>query len=97
MAISDSYNQRTKCKVKLQTGSGINEKNGWPTFDEVGELAADAPLLIINHMEDQGIQEKYLPQIKQACLIGQGNCMEYAKIQDELLLSQGKPRVRYAV
>jgi len=82
--------QNVKSNFKLVVE--LIEKNGWPTFDEVGELAADAPLLIINHMEDQGIQEKYLPQIKQACLIGQGNCMEYAKIQDELLLSQGKPQ-----
>lgn len=68
------------------------EKHGWPTFAEVGELAADAPLLVINHMDDQTIQKKYLPQIKEACLAGQGNCMEYAKIQDELLLSQGEPQ-----
>lgn len=68
------------------------KKHGWPTYSEVGELAADAPLLIINHMEDQAIQNKYLPQIKEACLTGQGNCMEYAKIQDEILLSQGKPQ-----
>ena len=59
----------------------------------VGDLAADAPLLVINHHEDDSVRKKYLPQIKQSCLEKEGSCMEYAKIQDRILVSDNKPQI----
>lgn len=69
------------------------KKKGWPTYTNVGKLAADAPLLIINHHESEEIRIKYLPQIKEACFNGEGSCMEYAKIQDRILVNTGKPQL----
>lgn len=63
---------------------------GWPTYNDVGKLAADGPLLIINHHEKEEIRLKYLPQIKQACLAKQGSCVEYAKIKDRALVNTDK-------
>jgi hypothetical protein len=62
-------------------------KNGWPTYTMVGKLAADGPLLVINHHEKEEIRMKYLPKIKEACLKKEGSCMEYAKINDRILVN----------
>ena len=72
---------------------GIIAEHGWPGYSEVGELAADAPLLVINHHEDDEVRKKYLPQIKSACENGEGSCMEYAKIHDRILVNEGKEQL----
>jgi hypothetical protein len=64
--------------------------HGWPTYASVGKLAADAPLLVINHLEGEEVRMKYLPQIKNACLKKEGSCMEYAKINDRILVNTNK-------
>ncbi len=66
---------------------------GWPTYSEVGELAADAALLVINHHEDDAIRKKYLSQIKSVCEAGEGSCMEYAKIHDRILVNENKEQL----
>ncbi len=68
-------------------------KYGWPKYSSVGELAADAPLIIINHLEGEEMRIKYLPKIKEACLQKEGSCMEYAKIQDRILVNTGKLQI----
>jgi len=66
---------------------------GWPKYSTVGKLAADAPLLVINHHESELVRKMYLPQIKQSCLEKEGSCMEYAKIQDRILVNENKPQI----
>ena len=66
------------------------ENYGWPKYSTVGKLAADAPLLIINHHPDDEVRKKYINIIKDNCLSGEGSCMEYAKIQDRILVNDGK-------
>lgn len=66
---------------------------GWPTYSMVGKLAADAPLLIINHHESDEVRKKYLAQIKNACITNEGSCMEYAKIQDRILVNSNQPQI----
>jgi len=66
---------------------------GWPTYSTVGKLAADAPLLIINHHESDAIRIKYLDKIKNACITSEGSCMEYAKIQDRILVNNNQPQI----
>jgi len=68
-------------------------KNGWPTYSTVGKLAADGPLLVINHLEGEEMRIKYLERIKNACHNKQGSCMEYAKIQDRILVNTNKPQI----
>jgi hypothetical protein len=66
---------------------------GWPTYSMVGKLAADAPLLVINHLEGEEMRIKYLPEIKEACLQKEGSCMEYAKIQDRILVNTNQKQI----
>jgi hypothetical protein len=63
---------------------------GWPIYSSVGKLAADAPLIIINHLEGEEMRIKYLPKVKEACLQKEGSCMEFAKINDRVLVNTGK-------
>jgi hypothetical protein len=69
------------------------ETYGWPKYSKVGELAADAPLLVINHHENESVRKKYLSQIKQSCFEKEGSCMEFAKIQDRILVNENKPQI----
>lgn len=69
------------------------DKYGWPKYSSVGRLAADAPLLVINHHESEAVRKKYLPQIKQSCLENEGSCIEFAKIQDRILVNEGKQQI----
>lgn len=69
------------------------KKYGWPKYSTVGKLAADAPLLVINHHLSDEVRKKYIPIIKQSCLEGEGSCIEYAKIQDRILVNDNKPQI----
>ena len=69
------------------------ETYGWPKYSMVGELAADAPLLVINHHEDESVRKKYLAQIKQSCIENEGSCMEFAKIQDRILVNENQLQI----
>ncbi|MEN8126078.1 MAG: DUF6624 domain-containing protein [Bacteroidota bacterium] len=66
---------------------------GWPTYSMVGKLAADAPLLIINHHESDEVRKKYLDQIRNACITNESSCMEYAKIQDRILVNSNQEQI----
>ena len=66
------------------------DQYGWPKYSMVGKLAADAPLLVINHHESDEVRKMYLDTIKKNCLEGEGSCMEYAKIHDRILVNSGQ-------
>ncbi|MBO3697944.1 hypothetical protein J4E76_05765 [Fabibacter sp. E12] len=81
---------KTKGRLNAENFVEMNrllDEHGWPKYSDVGDLAADAPLLVINHHESEEIRMKYLDQIKDACLAGEGSCMEYAKIHDRILVN----------
>ena len=59
-------------KTNFEEMQQLLTQYGWPKYSEVGQLAADAPLLIINHHESDAVRENYLPQIKASCLEGEG-------------------------
>jgi len=69
------------------------EEYGWPKYSAVGKIAADAPLLVINHHESDSVRKKYLARIKQSCLDKEGSCMEFAKIQDRILVNEDKLQI----
>lgn len=66
---------------------------GWPKYSTVGRLAADAPLLVINHHVEDSVRVHYLDRIREACLAQEGSCMEYAKIHDRILVNTDKPQL----
>ncbi len=87
-------------KMKSQIGAGnferlqqLLQEKGWPNYSKVGELAADALLLAINHHESDAVREMFIDRIKAACLAGEGSCMEYAKIQDRILVNKGESQI----
>lgn len=82
-----SYKQQIG-QDNYKTMQGLIKKFGWPKYSTVGKLAADAPLLVINHHESDSVRKQYLPQIKKSCEEGEGSCMEYAKIQDRILVNE---------
>lgn len=69
------------------------DRYGWPKYSTVGKLAADAPLLVINHQESEDARIMYLSTIKEHCLMSEGSCMEYAKIQDRILVNTGQLQI----
>lgn len=86
---------KTKAKLNEENFREMNQllqEYGWPKYSDVDDLAADAPLLIINHHESEEIRMKYLDQIKEACLANEGSCMEYAKIHDRILVNTNRPQ-----
>lgn len=86
---------RTKAQLNAENFAEMNEMlktHGWPKYSDVGDLAADALLLVINHHESEEVRMKYLDQIKGACLAGEGSCMEYAKIHDRILVNTNRPQ-----
>ena len=74
----------------FNTMQRLLEENGWPKYSTVGDLAADAVLLVINHHESDAVREQYLEIIREHCLMGEGNCMEYAKIHDRILVNSNQ-------
>ncbi|CAM1345086.1 DUF6624 domain-containing protein [Tenacibaculum amylolyticum] len=92
------YYPIAKMKEEISKGNFIKmekllEENGWPTYSTVGKIAADAPLLVINHHKEDEIRKKYLTRIKQACENKEGSCLEYAKIHDRILVNDGKKQL----
>ncbi len=77
-------------KHNYEKMKNLIDQYGWPKYSTVGKLAADAPLLIINHYEDDDVRKEYLLQIKNSCFDGEGSCIEYAKIQDRVLVNDNK-------
>ena len=80
-------------KDNYTTMQDLIKEYGWPKYSEVGKLAADAPLLVINHHESESVRKMYLERIKKSCLEKEGSCMEYAKIQDRILVNENHLQV----
>jgi len=86
---------KTKSELNAQNLEEMNKllaQYGWPKYSDVGDLAADAPLLVINHHESEEFRMQYIDRIKEACLAGEGSCMEFAKIHDRILVNTDRPQ-----
>ena len=68
----------------------IAEK-GWPKISEVGEAAAEAAFLVIQH-SDNARQKKYLPLIRERCVSKEASWESYALMYDRIQISEGKPQ-----
>ena len=67
----------------------IIEEHGWPMISMVGDEAAGAAVLIVQH-SDIGHQKQYLPLVRDAALTGEAAGESYALLQDRVLMSEGK-------
>lgn len=65
------------------------EVYGWPTATAVTEVAAAGAALIINH-SDHETRQRYFPLLEEAFEKGEAQPLRYAKMQDRLLVEEGK-------
>jgi hypothetical protein len=70
----------------------ILEKYGWLPKSRIGEKAADALFLVIQHSKLETI-EKYLPQMEEMAKQGEAGATDAAMMRDRLLMFQGKRQV----
>jgi hypothetical protein len=67
----------------------IIAQNGWPGKSKVGDQAAMAAFLILQHAKVE-IQTKYLPMVEAAAAKGDVEPSHLAMLQDRVLMRQGK-------
>ncbi|MDT4967134.1 MAG: hypothetical protein QOJ64_1871 [Acidobacteriota bacterium] len=70
----------------------IIKGHGWPGKSLVGEEAAKAAFLILQH-SDFARQQKYLPMLKVAAKSGEARPADAAMLEDRVLVRQGKPQL----
>jgi len=78
--------------VNLQKVTGVIDKFGWLGPDEVGNEAAMAIFLVIQHA-DSATQVKYLPIMREAVKNGKALSQNLALLEDRVLLKQGKKQI----
>ncbi len=68
------------------------DQYGWPTATQVTEIAAAGAALIINHASYE-LRAKYFPMLKEAFEKGEAQPLRFAKMQDRLLVEEGKEQL----
>jgi hypothetical protein len=66
--------------------------HGWPGKSLVGDEAANAAFLILQHT-NAARQEKYLPLLKKAARKGEARPADAAMLEDRVLIGQGKKQI----
>ena len=79
-------------KKNIRRLEEIVAKHGWPGKKLVGEQAADAAFLIVQHAE-LPYQEKYLPLLLKAADSNDVKPAHVAMLQDRVLMRQGKNQI----
>lgn len=69
---------------------GILDQEGWPT--NLSEKANQAIWIVIDHSDAEN-QKKYLPLVKQKSEEGVLNKVDYAILNDRVLMKDGKPQI----
>ncbi len=68
------------------------DNGNWVKASDVGERAATANFLIIQHSMDTILLKKYLPKLKARCLKGEAKWRYYAMMYDRLQIIQDLPQ-----
>ena len=68
------------------------DKYGWPAASEVTEYAAAGASLIINHTNYE-LRSKYFPMLEASFKKGEAQPLRYAKMQDRILVEEGKKQI----
>lgn len=76
-------------KENIEELQKLLDKYGWPVASEVTETAAAGAALIINHSSYE-LRTKYFPMLKAAFEKGEAQPLRFAKMQDRLLVEEGK-------
>ncbi len=70
----------------------IIAKHGWPVKSLVGPDGSNMAWLIVQHCS-LGFEEECLPLLEHAAAAGEATRMNFAYLQDRVLMYQGKPQV----
>lgn len=70
----------------------IIQEHGWPGKSLVGEEAAGAAFLILQHAEPE-VLAKYFPLLKEAAAKGEADPQDAAMMEDRNLMYQGKKQI----
>jgi hypothetical protein len=70
---------------------GWLDRKGWPRVGAVGPEAAMAAFLVVMHSRD-GVQKRYLADIKRVCEAGELPWERYAAIYDRSLFNENQPQ-----
>lgn len=67
------------------------EEKGWPKISEVGEKAAGAAFLVIQH-SDIDKQKRYIPEIEKQCKLNEASWQSYALMYDRIEADENRPQ-----
>jgi len=84
--LKDRINKQNQIELEQ-----LIESKGWPKKTEVGEQAASAAFLIIQHSDNEK-QKKYLPVIKKLCEQNEADWQSYALMYDRIQVYDNKPQ-----
>jgi hypothetical protein len=84
--------QNTTDAYNIKRLEEIIAEIGWPKRSEVGERAASAAFLILQH-SDLSYQKKYLPLAREAVAANEMRGSSLALLEDRILLREGKKQI----
>lgn len=79
-------------EVNIKGLGEIIERHGWPGRRVVGDKAAIAVFLVVQHA-DYAHQKGYLPLLRAAVAGGEARAQDLALLQDRVLMSEGKKQL----
>ncbi len=82
----------TKDSVNIIHVSKILDSYGWLGKDKIGADANTTLFLVVQH-SDLRIQQKYLPMIRKASLVGDASKSHLALLEDRVALREGKMQI----
>ncbi|MES2875466.1 MAG: DUF6624 domain-containing protein [Bacteroidota bacterium] len=82
----------TKDSVNIIHVSRILDDYGWLGKDKIGPDANQTLFLVVQH-SDLEIQQKYLPMIRKASLVGDASKSHLALLEDRVALREGKMQI----
>jgi Family of unknown function (DUF6624) len=71
----------------------LTDTFGWPTNSMVGEKAAAAAFLILQHSPSDSFQRRMLPSLETAAGLGEASKSDVAMLTDRILTHDGKPQI----
>jgi tetratricopeptide (TPR) repeat protein len=78
--------------INVNKVTKILDTEGWVGKNKIGAQANEALFLVIQH-SDLGIQEKYLPMMREAVKNGNANSSSLALLEDRVALRQGHKQI----
>ena len=78
-------------RANQQRVTAIVDKYGWPKNSQVGQLAAMAAFLVVQHAS-LDVQLRYVAHLREATALGEASTQNLALLEDRLLIRQGIPQ-----